>query len=365
MTASPFRARSLLSLTIAALSTVAIRADDPAPAVKDPKNFLPHRKYVELPGKKIGILAFDAQPVLSTEGRSGPPDQLVFSEGGNSYRWVYVPALEAPQITNLQVPVGPKGEINIYPALNMASPRNVTPWGIQTPFTLVEVSVNHEKGSPANDSFVGTNFKVLDDTKEYPLKTTEVIERLKKDYAEYQKSQAKTFDAAMEKVRQKAIMGKKASGPREQKDLMYVTWLSDDDILEVRFRTKISDGDYTFVEGGGFRPFELPPPPLPPIEGRPAPVPPRAIPVPDADMPIAFPPPPPPRFKMKVGTGFGIEYGQVYQVDKNGKTLRTIVLPVSDFVIDQRAVPGGFPRERPLPLPVPHLPPAPPAPPLD
>src|SRR5215211_5441339 len=42
--------------------------------VKDRKAFIPNRKSVELKGTAIGILLTDGQPILSTEGRSGPQD---------------------------------------------------------------------------------------------------------------------------------------------------------------------------------------------------------------------------------------------------------------------------------------------------
>src|SRR5438132_5494781 len=109
--------------------------------IKDRKNFIPNRKQAALSGKEIGILLTDGQPVLSTEGRSGPADQLVFSSNLNSYRWVYVPTQDNPQITNLQVPFGDKGEKAVYPALNLANPKSVVAWGVTQPYSLVEVNV--------------------------------------------------------------------------------------------------------------------------------------------------------------------------------------------------------------------------------
>jgi hypothetical protein len=135
-------------------------ADEP---IKDRAGFIPHRKHEPLKGTAVGILLYDAQPVLHSEGRSGPADQLCFSTGGNSYRWVYVPATEKPRITNLRVPVGDKenAQFVVFPALDMASPRNVAPWGITSHYTLVEVEVNNGLGSPKNDSFVATKMKSL------------------------------------------------------------------------------------------------------------------------------------------------------------------------------------------------------------
>src|SRR4051794_6420294 len=112
-------ARCCLCL-VALLNVGSAWADPPEEIVKNRKDFLPQRKQVALGPKVIGVLAYDAQPVLSTEGRSGPLDQLCFSEGGNSYRWVYVVAFgEHPMITGLRVPIGEKGETALYPALDM------------------------------------------------------------------------------------------------------------------------------------------------------------------------------------------------------------------------------------------------------
>src|SRR5439155_1606196 len=99
--------------------------------------------------------------------------------------------------TNLRVPVGDKGETETYPSLDIARPKNVTPWGVTSLYTLVEVEVNGGKGSPKNDSFVATRFKVLDGTKDYPLRTADVIKQLKGLHAEYVKGQTKAIEQAL------------------------------------------------------------------------------------------------------------------------------------------------------------------------
>src|SRR5262245_34350706 len=50
--------------------------------IADRKNYIPSRKHVALPGKIIAVLVFDAQPVLSLEGRSGPADQICLGYNG-------------------------------------------------------------------------------------------------------------------------------------------------------------------------------------------------------------------------------------------------------------------------------------------
>jgi hypothetical protein len=331
--------KALLAAAVLLVPLTTLLADPPAPqTITDRAGFLPRQKHQALKGKAIGVLVYDAQPVLSTEGRSGPADQLCFGCNGASYRWVYVPVVGNAQISNLKVPVGdkPNAQWQVYPSLDIARPKNVTPWGVTAPYSLVEVEVNNGLGSPVNDSFVATKIKVLDGTKEYPLRTTEVLKQLKDRYAAYKKEQAKAIEAALSEAQQKALKERKPTGPREQEDLMFVTWLPDQERLRVRFRTKVSDGAYSFV-GGGVGPVDRPNP-LPPgkVKGIQPP-----------------PPPPPPReFKVKVGTTYGVEFGVAYEVGKDGTLVGTAVLPFASFQQELQPPPRIGPRD-PFPLPPP------------
>jgi hypothetical protein len=324
-------------------STLLVHAQE---TIKDRKTYIPTRKQVALKGKEIGILLTDAQPILNTEGRSGPADQLVFSCGGNSYRWVYVPTQDNPQIKNLQVPIGDKGEKAVYAALNMANPRSVLPWAVTQPYALVEVEVNGGRGSPVNDSFVGTSFRVLDGSQEFPLKVVDVVKQLKDRYADYLGKQQKTIHQATKDAAVKSLNGKAATGPREKRDLMYLTWLPETNTMRVHFRTTISDGAYTIVNGGGpILPRDPPPLKLPPKAGA-------NIAPPEG--PAAGRVAPPKKFAIKTGTTFGIEFGQAYIVNKKGEVAGTEELPIESFSqqVNTRFIgPGDGPR--PLPLPVP------------
>lgn len=327
-----------IGITVALLGSSLGLADAPT-EVKDRKSFIPYRNHQVLKGTAIGILLADGQPVLTNEGRFGPPNQLVFATGGGSYRWVYVPSGNG-SMRNLQVPVGEKGNVQIFPSLDMANPKSVAQWGIKQPYNLVEVQVNTGQGSPAGDAFVATNMKILDGTKDYPIQTTEVVNDLKKRYAAYVKEQGKAIEAAMTAAAGKYLKGRKATGPREKSELMYLTWLPESKTLRAHFRSKVSDGAYTWVEGGIRRKFPLPPPIKDGAKGG-AGGPALAV----------FPPPPPPNFKVKVGTTFGIEFGMGYDVPLAGglKGLQTQVLPIESFV-QQLPPPPGV-RGGPIPLP--------------
>jgi hypothetical protein len=328
-----------------------------AQEIRDRKGYIPNRKQAAVPGKVIGILLSDGQPVLSTEGRSGPADQLVFSTGGNSYRWVYVPTQDNPMIRNLQVPVGDKGEKAVYSALNLASPRSVLPWAVTQPYALVEIEVNSGRGSPAGDSFVATEIKVIENSKDLPLKVADVVRQVKARYEEYLSKQKDAIDKALKDAGEKALAGKTVTGPRERKDLMYLTWLADSNTMRVHFRTTISDGAYKTVTVVSPKLPLRDPPPLPPIKGRPKVVPP-------VDGAVAFIDPDdafvlriaPQNISYKIGTTFGIEFGQAYVVNAKGEVTGTETLAIETFTQQLTAPPGvGLGGPRPLPLPVPPI----------
>jgi hypothetical protein len=324
--------RATASIILGALVWIALagagHTDPPAKAAKD---LLPQRKQIPLKGTVVGVLLTDGQQILSTEGRSGPADQLCFSMAGCSYRWVYVTVADKPPITNLKVPVGEDGKgSQIYPALDLARPTNVKGFGVEAGYSLVEIQVNNGQGSPAVDSFVATNIRVLDGTKEFPLKVAEVVKGMQAKFAQHLKDQAKAIDEAVDKAGQ-AVLAKdeKATGPQEKHEVMYVTWMPDTERLRVTFRVKVSDGKYTFEERGGIGPKG---------KGK-------------------IQPPPPPKVKVKVGTSFGVEFGVTYEIDKAGQLVSTEVAPFASFT-ERLQVPVGRDGGPPIDLPPPPLPPA-------
>lgn len=304
--------------------------------LKDRKDFVPFRKYESLPGKVIGVMVSDVAAVMQHDGRGGPPDAIAFSRNLGSYRWVYAVDPDKPIITNLQVKTGADGkQIKVYPKLGMANARLLAGFKIDVPYALVEMEVNDGLGAPADEGFVGTTMKRIDGTKAYPLNVTRVVADLKKKYEEYKKASAATFATALGAAQKKWLTDQKPTGPREVKELLYLSWDAKAETLRVHFRTRVSDGAYTEVDGGANidRPFPLPPPP--PIKGvKPG---------------LGAFPPPPPRFeRIRVGTTFGIEYGVAYEVDKDGDLVRILVLPAEGFGEQLQPPPGsGGPLPRP------------------
>ncbi len=333
----PWAGAILLAGAAWVLTTLALSAPAPPDAVetvKDRDGFIPHRKYQAMPGKTIGVLVADVRTVMANEGRSGPADAFGLSSGGGSYRWIYVPVKDKPLITNFTVRAGEKGDqTKTYPSLSMANAQTVKQWDVPSGNVLVEVEVNDGLGAPPDEGFVATKMKVLDGTKDYPLKVAEALDQVRQRYRTYQKEQEKTIDGAMKEAQAKALKDAKPTGPRETQEMLYMTWLPEAQRLRVHFRTKITDGAYKIGYGIQIdrpRPLPLPPPPVPP--GGVAP----------DKLAARLPPPPPPREGAGVlyGTSFRIELGMAYEVSKNGTVERTLSLPIQSFQKELPPPPG-------------------------
>lgn len=317
-------ARSLVRLGLAAAalgmaaSALAVPVRSGASAtITDRAGYIPNRKHVPLPGKVVAVLVFDAQPVLSLEGRSGPASQLCLGYNGGSYRWVYVPVKENPLIGSLIMNVGQKGERKRFDNLGMANPLTLKQWDIQGKYALVEVEVNGGLGGPPEDAFVATKMRQLDGTKEFPFKLEAVIEELKQKYAQQVKDQFRQLDSEMEKAAGESIKDRKATGPRERADLMFITWMPDTQRLRVHFRSTIMDGEYKYAGGvnidtGIRRSVAM-----------------RAVPTARAGMgrggSAGLP------YGLRYGTQFGIEFGTAYEVSTTGKIEKTLTLPIQRF----------------------------------
>ena len=316
----------LVVASLILLAGLSVTADPaPEPVVRDPKDFIPTRKYAPVRGTSVGILVSKVQDVMGRDGRSGPADAMGFSTGGNSYRWVYWPVTEKPLITNLQLDVGLKGDKKkVYPSLSMANAPLVKAKGIDDAYALVEVKVNDGDGAPAGEGFVATDMKRLDGTKKYPLKLTAVVEDVQKSYKKHLEGQKKAIETAMAEVQKKALKDRKVTGPRESKEIMYLTWLPENDRVRIAFITRITDGAYTEVNGGAVRPLPLPV--VPPAKAK----------------GLAFRPPAPPRgVGIRIGVTFGVELGMAYEIDVTGKVVATEELPCKSFSQELAPPPGG------------------------
>jgi len=328
--------RSLFLLPLAALG-VAVAAPVPAgptvEVVADAKGFTPHRKYLAHPGTVVGVVASDVAAAQGREGRSGPPDAMGFSVDGSSYNWMYTPSMAANAlITNLRVKVGRKGDaLVVYPKLDMARPKTVAAWDITAAYFLAEIEVNDGKGCPADEAFVATKMKRLDGTKAFPLKLDELVKAAKGRFAT---DADKAIDAATwEKARQDALGDRKATGPKETRDVMYATWLPDAKRVRLAFLRTVTDGDYKRGGGANFDP--------------------PALPLPGGGV---RPPPPPREFGgARWGTQFGVTFATAYEFNTAG-TLVAVKTTKPTATKTELPPPPMNPRG-PFPLPPPPLPP--------
>lgn len=285
--------------------TLGVALAAPAPqlqtdTIKERDSFIPHRKYFSLPGKTIGILAGDVREMMGQEGRSGPPKAYGFSAAGGSYRWVYTPAQDKSIIQNLQVAVGENGNrIKVYPALNMADPDTVKPWKIDAPYALVEVEVNDAQGAPPDEGFVATKMTRLDGTREYPLNLPDVVADGRKRYQRFLDEQATRIEDGLAEAVRKHLKGEKPTGPRETRELFYITWLPDQQVVRMHFRTQVTEGALVTGRGGRQRPLPRPAPAV----NRPA-------------------------LNARFGKLIGVELGLAIEVTRTGKVDRVLTLPI-------------------------------------
>jgi hypothetical protein len=278
--------------------------------LKDRTGFIPHRQYQPLSGKVVGVLVSDVAAMMGQEGRGGPPDAMGFSRGGGSYRWVYVPVEQNPLIRNLHVKTGEKGDaVKIYPSLSMANAQTVKQWEIDVASALVEVEVNDNLGAPADEGFVATRMRRLDGTRDFPAKLPEVVAESRERWKTLSEKQQKEAADAFDLVQRTRLGDRKLTGPRETKEVFYVTWLPERERLQIRFRTTITDGAYQFAQGGA----------LPPRPG---------------------PRPPPRPANVRFGTEVTVEYGVVYEITPGGKLDKTYLLPVAASTRELPPPPG-------------------------
>lgn len=303
---SPARLMGMLVLSGLILGAAA------APAAQDPKDkqdtvkdrdaFLPKRKFVPLPGKATGILVGGGQDLLKTEGRLGPGGSLCFSYGDGSYRWVYVPVKKKPQIGALNVPVGPKpGEVKRFNHLSVANLENCAQFGVKKPNVLVEVEVNGGLGSPPGEAFVATGMRVLENSKEFPFDTDELIALVRSRYDAYLAGKSKDIEKALQEMQAKSLGSARPTGPREQSELVFVSWLPESQRMLVRIKTQITNGSY------------------------------KTATVKENYLVLGDATPKVREKEVRYGKSFGVELGMGYELSKKGQVERSQVLPLQAF----------------------------------
>jgi len=171
--------------------------------------------FQALPGKAVGVLVGDAHAVMAREGRKGPDGAVGFARGKGSYRRVYVPASAAgDDCLDIVLKVGMDGKTRKrFPGVELLRQPMLKPQGLDAAFQLVEVEVNEGQGSPASECFVATRITPLDGTKDYPLRVSETIAKLRKEAADQLKARADDIEKALAKQQKDVLGEKKPTGP--------------------------------------------------------------------------------------------------------------------------------------------------------
>lgn len=294
----------LLALSLAGFAA----ADNPTakPFLAEP----PSPRFQPLPGKVIGVVAGDADALLTEEGRRGPPDAVGFASDRTSYRWFYLPCRKGDSdAETVALPVGPEGKSKRrFSSVCLATRSGVRPLGLDGKFHLVQVEVNDGEGSPAVDSFFASGLTVLDGSREFPLQVDAVLARLKERFRRECKDQRKAIEDALSNEAKAALGERQASGPREESQQLYVTWLRDAELLHVEMRARVTDGLYSSGKGTEKGPTPRPDPAVaPPARKDPA------------------------RNGMRYGTRFGVDALAVYEVNRSGELISSHPLELKTF----------------------------------
>ncbi len=221
-----------------------------------------------------------------------------------------MPTEKNPLISNLSVPL-PDNKTRVYPKLSMANPTTLKASGIDAPYALVEIELNDGAGSPVADAFAATRIRKLDGSKDYPIQAATAITDFKKRYDAYLSEKQKDLDAAMDEAAKKAIKDRTPTGPRDKSTVMFITWMSETESLQVRFLTRITDGDYRYKNGIK---IELSPPALPAPPPQGGELPPSQL-----------------ENGLRYGMQFGVEFGAQFEMSKAGKIAPVKLLEVQAF----------------------------------
>lgn len=275
--------------------------------------------YLPLPARAVGVVILDPGAVFAFERRLGPPGAAAFSRGAGRYRWFYVREGPDGKGERLNFGTGPAGAERIaIGGLTLARADTLRGRGIDAPFALVSVEVNEGAGSGPEASFAATDLRVLDGTRDYPLRTAEVVARLEKDDRAGRDPLPAPARTELERARSDAqplLRQSRTRGrfERSESSRTYVTWLPEPERLRVEIVTRIAEGEY--FTGKGTEPMR---PGLDPT--RPG----------ASDVGLRY------------GIEYGVELGTVHEVTKAGETATSRPIPPHRFV-QRTGPPGGAP----------------------
>lgn len=275
--------------------------------LEDRSQFIPKNRFVPLPGRVIGVLVRNPHEVLALQGRDSVNDQYWFSTQGSSYLAVFVRDATNPRFERLEAPLGDTGEKRVFENLSLATRDTLGSFGIRADLALVEVEVNGGHGSPVADSFVATTIRRVDGTDAFRANLSEAASKVADLYRNWLSSERSRIEAALEQAAVKALGTRPATGPREQMDVVFVTWLPKERCCRFSFQTTITNGDYQYE--GNIR-IEL---------------------TPSADAQSPSKQGKSRSMSLRYGQQFGVELGRAYDVRSDGTVQPSVVLPIEAF----------------------------------
>lgn len=185
-----------------------------------------------LPGKAIGVVVANPERILAREGRTAPKGAVAFSINGETYRWLFLKAVEGEEGTTEELPIGRADKKKSFKGVILATREALKRRRIGVPYALVEVEVNGGRGAPAGaDRFVATRLERIDRGGAKVGSVTGLVSEILDDCANFAKGDRKLRDAY------KMLSAKHAKSSRKmayKSELVPgVTWLESDKMVQV------------------------------------------------------------------------------------------------------------------------------------
>jgi len=248
--------------------------------VRDRTDFIPDADQPRPVAAGRHVMALVPRALLPLDpGAVRPEDgRLMLSASGGGYRWCYVTL--------------PTGKVDLATVLNTDG------FGVESRFSLVEVDVVERQGSPNGvPALVARSMKVVDNSKDFPLRPHKVVAEMRTKYEAWRKDQDKAVAEAMERSRKEAKGDANRTKPARTATIMHVQWMEETLKLQVRFLTRVLTTDEVPRDYSGPR--------------------------------VGNPPAP-----SKIW--WGVDFGALYEVDRSGALEKRLTLPMETWH-------GGFP----------------------
>lgn len=202
----------------------------------------PPEAFGVVPGHATGVLVLDGE-LQHFLGRTGPEGREVsFSTAGQSYRWVLVPGRAGDVSPTLNLRGQKAGDFYAPAEVRAAGlADDMAALGLQKPYALVEAEVNEGLGSREDERLVLTKIKPLEGSPGYPADLSAVVDEAREAHERLpsltpEMEKARTAPATPPPPWFAKLGGGGAEAVRDDRTLVYVTWLPDTRELVVRFR---------------------------------------------------------------------------------------------------------------------------------